>query len=74
MIKNKVLKNASWLITCKIVQSVLGLIISMLTARYLGPANFGVINYAASIVAFATPLMQLGLNSILADEMGRKEG
>lgn len=72
MIKNKVLKNASWLITCKIVQSVLGLIISMLTARYLGPANFGVINYAASIVAFATPLMQLGLNSILVQELVEK--
>ena len=66
--QNRIIKNASWIVVCKIVQSALGLIISMFSARYLGPQNFGVINYAASIVAFALPLMQLGLRSILVNE------
>ena len=41
----------------------------MLTARYLGPSNYGLITYAASLVAFVTPIMQLGLNSILVQEI-----
>ena len=58
---NKVIKNASWMIGCKIAQSVISLIIGMLTARYLGPSNYGLISYAASIAVFLLPLMQLGL-------------
>ena len=69
MIKNKIFRNASWIIGCKIVQSVFNLIISMLTARYLGPQVFGLINYAAGVVAFLVPIMQLGLNSILVMEL-----
>lgn len=69
MFRNKVIKNASWIIACKIVQSILGLIISMLTARYLGPSNFGLINYASSIVAFVAPIMYLGLTGVLVQEI-----
>lgn len=68
MFKNKIINNASWIIACRIVQSALALIINMLTARYLGPSNFGVISYAASIVAFFVPVMQLGLSNILVQE------
>ena len=66
---NRVIRNASWLVGVKLIQSVLGLIVSMLTARYLGPANFGLINYAASLVAFCMPIMQLGINGILVQEI-----
>lgn len=69
LLKNKVAKNASWIVGCKVAQSVIAIIIGMLTARYLGPSNFGVINYAASMVAFVTPIMQLGLNNILVQEL-----
>lgn len=75
--KNRIVKNASWIIACRIVQSVLGLIISMFTARYLGPSNFGLINYATSIVAFVTPIMQLGIRAVLVQELVKhpeKEG
>ena len=66
--KNVVLKNAGWIIKCKIIQSILNLIIGMITARYLGPSNYGVISYVASVVAFAMPLMQLGLRNTLVKE------
>lgn len=68
LFKNKVFKNASWIIICKVVQSVLNLFIGMITARYLGPSNYGLINYAASIAAFFLPLMRLGLTSTLVQE------
>ncbi len=66
---NKVVKNASWIIGIRIVQSLLSFIIGSITARYLGPANYGVIGYAQSIVAFVTPVVQLGLTAILVQEI-----
>ncbi len=66
---SRVLNNASWIIGCKTVQALLGLVVTMLSARYLGPSGYGLINYAAAIVAFAVPVMQLGLDSTLVQEM-----
>ena len=68
MKKSDVLRNAKWIVGCKIMQSLLQLVIGMLTARYLGPSNYGLISYAASVVAFAVPIMQLGLRSTLVQE------
>lgn len=69
MKSNRVVKNAAWIIGCRVVESVLHLAITMLTSRYLGPSNYGVINYAASLVSFILPLMQLGIRNILIKEM-----
>ena len=77
MFKNKTVQNAKWIIGCKIVQSLLQLVVGMLSARYLGPSNYGLISYAASVVAFAVPIMQLGMRSTLVQEyvsMPEKEG
>ncbi len=68
MSKNKALKNASWIIACRIIQSLLSLLIGMFSARYLGASNYGVITYVQSVVAFALPIMQLGLNQTLVKE------
>lgn len=68
MSQSKVKSNAKWIILCKIAQSLLQLVVGMLSARYLGPSNYGLINYASSIVAFAMPLMQLGLIATLVNE------
>lgn len=72
MTANKTIKNAGWLIGCKIVQSVLSFVVSSLTARYLGPSNFGTINYAISLAAFFSPLVSLGLSSTLVQEIVTK--
>lgn len=69
MKSKQVFNNAKWIIICKIVQSIMQLIIGMLSARYLGPSNYGLINYAASIVAFALPLMKLGFDATLVYEL-----
>ena len=68
-IKSKIFRNASWIIGCKIIQSLFSVVITALTARILAPSNYGLINYAASIVAFVVPIMQLGLNNILVMEV-----
>lgn len=66
---NRVLNNVKWVVICKTIQSVTQLVIGMLTARYLGPDNYGLINYAKSIVAFAVPFMRLGLDITLTKEL-----
>lgn len=68
MLNSRVIKNASWLIVSRIIQAALSFIISSLTARLLGPSNFGLINYAASVVAFVIPVMKLGFDGILVQE------
>lgn len=75
--KKSVFQNAGWIIGCRIMQSLINLVIGMITARYLGPSNYGVISYVASIVAFAMPIMQLGLKHTLVREFVKypeKEG
>jgi len=69
MDKKRVLGNVKWVVICKTAQSLLQLVVGLLTARYLGPANYGLINYAKSVVAFAVPVMQLGLNNTLVKEI-----
>lgn len=65
---NRVIKNAAWIIGCKVIQSILTLVITMFSARYLGPSNYGLINYAASVVTFMVPIVQLGFRSTLVQE------
>lgn len=72
-----IFNNAKWIIVCKVLQSLLQLVIGMLCARYLGPSNYGLINYASSVVAFVLPIMKLGFDSTLVRELVRapeKEG
>lgn len=80
-LKSKEVKNAYWIITGRVVQMVLSFLVSVFTARYLGPSNFGIINYAGAYVAFFTSLCTLGLNSVIIkdfvdnpDEQGKAIG
>ena len=66
---NRVLNNVKWVVICKTIQSITQLLIGMLTARYLGPDNYGLINYAKSVVAFAVPFMRLCLDITLTKEL-----
>lgn len=68
-LNNRIVKNATWIIGCKVAQAVLALIVSMLSARYLGPSKYGLLNYAASLVAFVVPIMHLGLDATLVQEL-----
>ena len=66
---NRFIKNTSWLLGGQIAQMVISLFIGMISARYLGPSNYGIINYTASFSAFFTPLCTLGFNGIIVKEL-----
>ncbi|MBQ7384675.1 MAG: oligosaccharide flippase family protein [Clostridia bacterium] len=67
-LKNKTVKNAGWLIGGKIAQMLISFVVGILTARYLGPSNYGLIGYAGAYTAFFTAFCTLGTNSILVKE------
>ena len=69
LLKNKSVKNAGWIVGEKIVQMVISLIVNLLVARYLGPNNYGLINYATSFTAFFASFCTLGINSLLVKEL-----
>ena len=58
-------KNAMWLIGGRVAQMVLSLFVGILSARYLGPGNYGLINYATALVNFFMSLCTLGINSVI---------
>ena len=62
-------KNTVWLIGGRVYHMLLSLVVSVLTARYLGPSNYGVINYAVSLTAMFTSFCTLGINSIIVNEL-----
>ena len=68
VLNNRVVKNAGWLIFGKIAQMCINLFVGLLTARYLGPSNYGVINYGSAYTAFFLNLCTLGINSVLVKE------
>lgn len=65
----KVARNAFWLIGARVYHMVINLVVTLLMARYLGPANYGLINYAASFAAMFTSVCTLGISSILVNEL-----
>ena len=71
MADRKSIRNAAWIMICKVLQALVQLIVGMLSARYLGPSGYGLLSYAAALTAFAIPLMQLGLNWSLVREYVR---
>lgn len=60
--------NASWIITGRLIQMGIAFFISVITTRYLGPSNYGIINYATAYVTFFTSLCTLGLDTIIVKE------
>ncbi len=69
LFSSRYVKNAGWIIFCRIYQAVLNLVVAVLTARYMGPSNYGLINYAASVCAVFTAVASLGTNDILVNEL-----
>lgn len=65
LLRHKAVKNAGWLIAGKIVHMLCAFVVSLLTARYLGPGNFGLINYATAYTTFFYAICTLGINSVL---------
>lgn len=60
----KIINNAGWLVGDKVFTMIIGVFVMALVARYLGPGNFGIYNYALAFVTLFTALSTLGLDTL----------
>lgn len=68
MIKNRFLKNTSWILGGQVIRLIISFFVGIITARYLGPSNNGIITYVNSYIAFFTAIVGLGLNGVIIHE------
>jgi polysaccharide transporter, PST family len=68
----KIIYNTSWLLADRIIRMGVGVIVIIWIARYLGPEQFGIYNYAIAFVALFTALSTLGLDHIVVREIVRQ--
>lgn len=68
LLKSKVTRNAGWLIGGRIYHMLLAFFVGLVTARYLGPGNYGLINYALTYTTFFASFCTLGINSIIVKD------
>ena len=61
----QILGNTGWLFAEKLIRLVTGLTLGVWVARYLGPGNFGLLNYATSFVLLFSAIGHLGLDAIV---------
>ncbi|MEC4988575.1 MAG: flippase [Oscillatoria sp. PMC 1068.18] len=69
----KLIGNTFWLFSEKIFQMGLGLLVGVWVARYLGPEDFGIFNYALAIVWLFDPVAKLGLDEIVVRDLARAQ-
>ena len=69
----KFVNNIGWLMGGKIINMLLQFLVSLATARYLGPSNFGTINYVAAFVSFFSSIASLGLAVVVIKEIAVNE-
>jgi PST family polysaccharide transporter len=66
---SKIISNIGWLFGDKILRVGVGLFVGVWIARYLGPEQFGLMNYAIAFVALFATIANLGLNNIVVRDL-----
>ena len=61
--------NFSWLVFDKFVRASLNFLLLIFLARFLGPTEFGVLNYLLALVFLFTSLSSLGINPVLTNTL-----
>ncbi|MEG4116738.1 flippase [Microcoleus sp. N9_B4] len=67
----QVLSNIAWLFTDQILQMGLGLFVGLWVARYLGPTQFGLLNYAIAFVSLFSSVATMGLGTLVVRNIAR---
>lgn len=70
--QKKIISNITWSLGGKIVNMASALFVGILVARYLGPENYGIMNYVISYVAIFSVFASFGLDNIEIRELSRQ--
>lgn len=63
--------NLVWLLTDQVLQVGLGLFVGVWVARYLGPTQFGLLNYAIAFVSLFASVATMGLGTLVVRDIAR---
>ncbi len=66
--------NTGWQFGDNLLRMALGLVVGIWLARYLGPEQFGLFNYALAFVALFSALSSLGLDDIIVRDIVHEPG
>lgn len=69
---SKVLKNTIWQMAGSICRMIISCLVTIISTRYLGPSNYGILNYVSSYVSFFTSIIGLGINGVIIHELVHK--
>ncbi|MGM0519946.1 MAG: flippase [Campylobacterota bacterium] len=69
----KYFKNSNWLFLERFFKLFVSFLVGIYVARYLGPENFGLLNYAIVLTGFAVPFFRLGLHPVLNKKFIEKD-
>ena len=69
LLHSKSIKNSGWIIGDQVFQMGLQLIVGMITARYLGPSNYGTLSYTASFITFFVSIATLGMEGVVIKKL-----
>ena len=72
--KKKVVRNLLWAVTGKVVTLLGSLLVGIFVARYLGPEQYGLMNYVISYVALFQVFASFGLDNIEICEEAKQQG
>lgn len=67
------LSNTGWQLAQNVYSMLLSLIVGALSARYLGPSNYGLISYGTSLVNLFVSVCRLGMDGVVINEMVKKK-
>jgi PST family polysaccharide transporter len=70
----QILQNSFWLMLEQGLRIAAGIVVAALIARYVGARDFGLFNYALSLVAFLSAAVGLGLDTIVIRELNSRPG
>jgi len=62
-------KNTGWMLGEQIIRIVSGFLVGIWVARYLGPEQFGIFNYALAYTAIFAGIAKIGLDGIIVREI-----
>lgn len=65
--------NTSWLFFERIIGMAVSFFVGVYVARYLGPANFGLLSYAGSFIGLFMGIAALGVDNIAIRELVKDE-
>ncbi|RLA45988.1 MAG: flippase [Gammaproteobacteria bacterium] len=68
----KIVDNIGWLFIDRFLRMGVGLLVGVWVARYLGPAQYGLLNYALAFVALFGAIATLGLKDIVVRDLVRQ--